>query len=85
MPRASEARNRQIVQLNTWLNSWCRREGFRYLDHWGLFRGRWDLYKKDGLHLNWRGTNILAGRFASVNREDLNQFGRGVGPKAKVN
>ena len=72
VPCAREAKNRQIVQLNTWLNSWRGREGFRYLDHWGLFRGRWDLYKKDGLHLNWKGTNILAGSFASITREDLN-------------
>jgi len=69
---ASEARNRKIVQQNTWLKSWCRREGFRYLDHWDLFWDRWDLYKRDRLHLNWRGTNILAGRFARITLEGLN-------------
>jgi len=62
VPRASEATNRKIVQLNTWLNRRCRRKGFRYLDHWDLFRGGWDLYKEDGLQLNWMGINILAGR-----------------------
>jgi len=72
VPRASEVRNRKIVKINTWLKSWCRREGFRYLDNWALFQGRWDLYRKDGLHLNWRGTNILAGGFARVTRVGLN-------------
>lgn len=72
VPRASEARNREREQLNTWLQGWCRREGFRYLDNWGSFWGRWDLYKRDGLHLNQRGTNILGGKFANALREGLN-------------
>ncbi|XP_059499497.1 uncharacterized protein LOC132207556 [Stegostoma tigrinum] len=72
VPRDSEVRNRERAQLNTWLRSWCRREGFRYVDNWDAFWGRWDLYKKDGLHLNWKGTNVLGGRFARVVREGLN-------------
>ena len=64
VPRASESRNRRIRQMNAWLESWCRGQGFRFLDHWDLFWGRGDLFKRDGSHLNWRGTNILAGRFA---------------------
>jgi len=48
VPCASEARNRTVVQVNTWLNSWCRREDFRYQDHWDLFWGRWHLYKSTG-------------------------------------
>uniref|UniRef100_UPI0016259AB3 SGNH/GDSL hydrolase family protein n=1 Tax=Proteus mirabilis TaxID=584 RepID=UPI0016259AB3 len=68
VPRDSEARNRERVQLNTWLPGWCRREGFRYLDNWTAFWGRWDLYKQDGLHLNQKGTNILGGRFFSTLR-----------------
>ncbi|XP_072928743.1 uncharacterized protein [Hemitrygon akajei] len=66
VPRASEARNRRIIQINTWLRGWCRREGFRFVDNWALFQGRWDLFRRDGLHLNWSGTNILAGKFAST-------------------
>jgi len=70
--RASETENRERVQLNTWLQGWCRMEGLRYVDNWSTFWGRWDLYKKDGLHLNQRGTNILGGRFARALREGLN-------------
>ncbi|XP_051897466.1 40S ribosomal protein S24 isoform X2 [Pristis pectinata] len=72
VPRDSEGRNRRRWQINAWLRSWCRREGFRFLDYWDLFSGRWDLYKEDGLHLNQKGANILAARFARVVREGLN-------------
>ncbi|XP_059830283.1 uncharacterized protein LOC132396611 [Hypanus sabinus] len=80
VPRASEARNRKIVKINTWLRGWCRREGFRFLDNWALFQGRWDLFRRDGLHLNWSSTNILAGKFASASREGfkLNLQGAGI-------
>ena len=50
MPRATESRNRKIRQMNAWLESWCRGQGFRFLDHWDLFWGRGDLFKKDRLH-----------------------------------
>ena len=72
VPCASEGRSRMLGRMNTWLRNWCRGQGFRFLDHWDLFWGRWDLYKRDGLHLNYKGTNILAGRFASVIGEGLN-------------
>ena len=52
MPCASESRNRKIRQMNAWLESWCSGQGFRFVDHWDLFWGRADLFKRDGLHLN---------------------------------
>ena len=72
VPRDSEERNRERELLNLWLKGWCRREGFRYLDNWGSFWGRWDLYKRDGLHLSLKGTNILGGKFANALRGGLN-------------
>ena len=45
VPRASEHRNRRIVQMIVCLQNWCMMEGFRFLDHWDHFWGRWDLYK----------------------------------------
>lgn len=35
------------------------------------------MYKRDGLHFNWRGTSSLAGRFANVAHEDLNYIWQG--------
>ena len=72
MPRASEARNREVVQLNAWLKDWSRREGFIFLDHWEVFKRGWNLYKEGRSHLNWKGTNILAGSFASAVQVGLN-------------
>ena len=72
VPRDSEYRNRMRWRINVWLRDWSRGQGFRFLDHWDLFWARYDLYKKDGLHLNPRGTNILAGRFARTTGESLN-------------
>ncbi|XP_059821606.1 uncharacterized protein LOC132391883 [Hypanus sabinus] len=72
VPRASEGKNSRIRQMNAWLRDWCRGQGFRFLDHWDLFWGKYDLLKKDGLHLNTKGTNILAGRFNRAVRECLN-------------
>ena len=72
VPRASQSRNRRILQMNTWLEKWCKGEGFKFLGHWNHFWGRWDQYKQDGLHLGWNGTNVLGGVFASAVGEDLN-------------
>jgi len=72
VPRDSEWRNRERVELNMWLQGWCRREGFSYVDNWNTFWGRWDLYKQDGVHLNQRGTNILGGKFATALQGGLN-------------
>ena len=58
--------------MNTWLEKWCKGEGFKSLGHWNHFWGRWDQYKQDGLHLGWNGTNVLGGVFASAVGEDLN-------------
>jgi len=72
VPRAGEHRNRRIVQTNAWLKCWCRMKGFRFLDHLDHFWGRWDLYKRDGQHLNQDKTSILAGHFASSVGRSLN-------------
>ena len=61
MSRASESRNRKIRQMNAWLESWLRGQGFRFMDNWIFMDywiimdnhhpwGRGDLFKKDRLH-----------------------------------
>ena len=61
VPRDSESRNGARRRINAWLKHWCRGQGFNFPDHWDLFWGMCDLYKKDGLHLNPRGTNYPGG------------------------
>ncbi|XP_055498906.1 uncharacterized protein LOC129701618 [Leucoraja erinacea] len=72
VPQTGESRNREIRDLNVWLRNWCTGQGFRFLDHWDLFWGKGELYKRDGLHLKRCGTSILAGRFAAATRVALN-------------
>ena len=72
VPRDSERRNEIRWRMNAWLRDWSRGQGFKFMDHWDLFWGRRDLFKKDGLHLNPRGTNILAGRFTRATGQTLN-------------
>ncbi|XP_064417904.1 uncharacterized protein LOC135358278 [Latimeria chalumnae] len=72
VPRAGELRQKAIRQTNAWLRNWCRESGFRFLNHWGTFWNRGSLYRPDGLHLNKRGTEVLAGRIARVVEESLN-------------
>ncbi|XP_055498195.1 uncharacterized protein LOC129701166 [Leucoraja erinacea] len=72
VPRDSESSNGARWRINEWMKDWCSGYGFKFLDHWELFWGRCDLYRKDGLHLNSRGTNILAGRFAKATGETIN-------------
>ena len=72
VPRDSLEKNKERESLNSWLKGWCTKEGFRYLNNWGSFWGRWDLYKRDGLHLNQRGSNILGGKFAKTMQQGLN-------------
>ena len=73
VPRASRAKQNQIWRFNTWLQSFCRKEGYRFSGHWDFFwdRGR-ELFKRDGLHLNRRGTFALGQRMLRVAQEYLN-------------
>ncbi|XP_069750301.1 uncharacterized protein [Narcine bancroftii] len=72
VPSATEDKNGRLRKMNVWLRGWCKGQGFGFLDHWDLFWGRHDLYKKDGLHLNLKGVNILAARFSTAVRCGLN-------------
>lgn len=79
VPYAIEARNTEIMQLNIWLRSWYRKNCLGYMDHWRLFQGRWDLHKRDGLHLNWWGISFWQGLVFF--QEDLYYNGREVRPR----
>jgi len=57
----SQSRNDRIARMNTWLERWGKREGFKFLGQWNRFWGRWDLYKSDDLHLGRTGTNVRGG------------------------
>lgn len=72
VPRASRGKQNFIWRFNTWLRTWCRKEGYRFMGHWNYFWDRGDLFKPDGLHLNRRGTFALGQRMLRVAESYLN-------------
>lgn len=72
VPRASRGKQNLIWRFNTWLRTWCRQEGYRFMGHWNSFWGRRDHFKFDGLHLNRRGTFALGQRMLRVAQPYLN-------------
>lgn len=72
VPCATQERQRELRELNAWLKTWCRREGFGFLEHWPDFSLGYNLYAKDGLHLNGRGAAVLGERFLGGLEEYLN-------------
>lgn len=72
VPRASRGKQHFIWRFNTWLQTFCRKEGHRFMGHWDYFWDRGDLYKRDGLHLNRRGTFALGQRMLRVAQDHLN-------------
>ena len=72
VPRASRGKQSFIWRFNTWLRNFCRREGYRFMGHWDSFWDRGELFKRDGLHLNRRGTLVLGQRMLRVAQDYLN-------------
>lgn len=72
VPCATQERQGEIRELNAWLKTWCRKEGFGFLEHWADFSLGCNLYAKDGLHLNGRGSAVLGERFMGMLEEYLN-------------
>uniref|UniRef100_A0A4W3J7M1 SGNH hydrolase-type esterase domain-containing protein n=1 Tax=Callorhinchus milii TaxID=7868 RepID=A0A4W3J7M1_CALMI len=59
-------RQKKIIDLNAGLKEWCGEQEFQFMGHWHEYWGRWELFQRNGLHLNRAGTNVLATR---INRE----------------
>ena len=44
----------------------CREEEIGYVDLWGSFVGRADMYMKDGLHLSGKGSAVFADELSAA-------------------
>ena len=53
-------RNCQGMAINMLVQKLCREEEVGFVDLWGRFVGRADMYKTDGLHLSGKGAAVLA-------------------------
>lgn len=81
VPCATQERQRELRELNAWLKSWCRKEGFGFLEHWADFSLGYKLYSTDNLHLNGRGSAVLGERILEGVAEYLNKEGGGGRPR----
>lgn len=50
----------RLLYLNTWLRSACQEHNVHFIDNFNLFWWRSDLFRNDGLHLNFAGANVLS-------------------------
>ena len=56
--RGDESYSR-LMNLNTWLQSAARANGFHFIDNFKMFWKRTTWYARDGLHLNGQGSQHL--------------------------
>ena len=58
--RGHKYRNCRGVAINMLVEKLCREEEVGFVDLWGNFVGRADMYMKDGLHLSGNGAAVFA-------------------------
>ena len=47
------------MAINALVEQMCEEEGVGFVDLWGYFVGKEDIYMRDGLHLCGKGENLL--------------------------
>ena len=60
----------RAIDINQWLEEWCREEGFTFRKQWESFRGQRVCFRNDGRMLNRKG----AARFAVGIEEGIQAF-----------
>ena len=58
--RGHKYRNYRGMAINMLVQKLCREEEVGFVDLWGSFVGRADMYTKDGLHLSGKGAAVFA-------------------------
>ena len=58
--RGHRYRNCRGMAINVLVEKLCREEDVDFVDLWGSFVGRADMYMKDGLHLSGKGAAVFA-------------------------
>uniref|UniRef100_A0A8C4TF15 SGNH hydrolase-type esterase domain-containing protein n=1 Tax=Erpetoichthys calabaricus TaxID=27687 RepID=A0A8C4TF15_ERPCA len=57
-----------LLGLNNWLKGFCENQNIGFIDNWDLFWERPRFFKRDGLHLNRFGAQVLSENIAKVIR-----------------
>ena len=58
--RGTTFRNCKRMAIKALLEHMCEEEGVGFVDLWGYFVGKEDIYMRDGLHLSGKGAAVFS-------------------------
>ena len=64
--RGHKYRNCRGMAINMLVQKLCREEEVGFVDLWGSFVGRADMYMKDGLHLSGKGAAVFSDKLSAA-------------------
>ena len=83
--RVHKYRNCRGMAINMLVQKLCREEEVGFVDLWGSFVGRADMYLKDGLHLSGKGAAVFADKLSAAVDSDLGTMTNIFGSKHSLN
>ena len=83
--RGHKYRNCRGMAINMLVQKLCVEEEVGFVDLWGSFVGRADMYMKDGLHLSGKGAAVFADKLSAAVDSDLGTMTNIVGSKHSLN
>ena len=83
--RGHKYRNCRGMAINMLVQKLCREEEVGFVDLWGSFVGRDDMYMKDGLHLSGKGAAVFADKLSAAVDSDLGTMTNIFGSKHSLN
>ena len=83
--RGHKYRNCRGMAINMLVQKLCREEEVGFVDLWGSFVGRADMYMKDGLHLSGKGAAVFADKLSATVDSDLGTRTHIFGSKHSLN
>ena len=83
--RGHKYRNCRGMAINMLVQKLCREEEVGFVDLWGSFVGRADMYMKDGLHLSGKGAAVLADKLSAAADSDTGTMTNIFGSKHCLN
>ena len=83
--RGHKYRNCRGMAINMLVQKLCREEEVGFVDLWGSFVGRADMYMKDGLHLSGKGAAVFADKLSAAVDSNLGTMTNIFGSKHSLN
>ena len=83
--RGHKYRNCRGMAINMLVQKLCMEEEVGFVDLWGSFVGRADMYMKDGLHLSGKGAAVFADKLSAAVDSDLGTMTNIFGSKHSLN